>query len=90
VIFYIEKRGANMNFTELLQTFGFPVACVACLGFYIAKVQAEQRADSKEREEKLLTQLGEMSATNKMLLETNAILARDINTKLDQIVQNIK
>lgn len=79
-----------MNFTELLQTFGFPVAYVACLGFYIAKVQAEQRADSKEREEKLLTQLGEMSATNKMLLETNAILARDINTKLDQIVQNIK
>ena len=79
-----------MNFTELLQTFGFPVACVACLGFYIAKVQAEQRADSKEREEKLLTQLGEMSATNKMLLETNAILARDINTKLDQIVKNIK
>ena len=79
-----------MNFTELLQTFGFPVACVACLGFYIAKVQAEQRADSKEREEKLLTQLGEMSDTNKMLLETNAILARDINTKLDQIVQNIK
>ena len=79
-----------MNFTELLQTFGFPVACVACLGFYVAKVQAEQRADSKEREEKLLTQLGEMSATNKTLLETNAILARDINTKLDQIVQNIK
>lgn len=79
-----------MNFTELLQTFGFPVSCVACLGFYIAKVQAEQRADSKEREEKLLTQLGEMSATNKMLLETNAILVRDINTKLDQIVQNIK
>ena len=56
MIFYIEKRGDNMNFTELLQTFGFPVACVACLGFYIAKVQAEQRADSKEREEKLLTQ----------------------------------
>lgn len=79
-----------MNFTEVLQTFGFPVACVACLGFYIAKVQAEQRADSKEREEKLLTQLGEMSATNKMLLETNAILARDINAKLDQIVNNIK
>ena len=46
--------------------------------------------EQKEREEKLLTQLGEMSATNKMLLETNAILARDINTKLDQIVQNIK
>lgn len=79
-----------MTFVEMFQTFGFPVACVACLGFYIAKVQAEQRDDSKEREEKLLIQLGEMSATNKMLLETNAVLARDINAKLDKIVKNIK
>ena len=88
--FLYQERGDTVNFTEMFQTFGFPVACVACLGFYIAKVQAEQRADSKEREEKLLTQLGEMSATNKMLLETNAVLAKDINTKLDQIVKNIK
>lgn len=79
-----------MTFIELLQNFGFPVACVVCLGFYVAKVQSESRADSKEREEKLLNQLGEMSATNKMLLETNAVLAKDINAKLDQIVANIK
>ena len=61
-----------------------------CLGFYIAKVQSESRADSKEREEQLLIQLGEISATNKTLLETNAVLAKDINTKLDQIAANIK
>ena len=79
-----------MTVVELLQDFGFPVACVVCLGFYVAKVQSETRVDSKEREEKLLNQLGEMSATNKMLLETNAVLAKDINTKLDQIVANIK
>ena len=79
-----------MTVIELLQNFGFPVACVVCLGFYVAKVQSETRADSKEREEKLLNQLGEMSATNKMLLETNAVLAKDINTKLDQIVANIR
>lgn len=80
----------NINFLDVFQNFGFPVACVACLGFYVAKVQSESRADSKEREEKLLAQLGEMSATNKMLLETNAVLAKDINNKLDQIVANIK
>jgi len=79
-----------MTFLEILQSFGFPVACVIVLGAYVAKVQNESRADSKEREEKLLVQLGEMSATNKMLLETNAVLAKDINTKLDQIVANIK
>ena len=66
------------------------MACVTCLGFYIAKVQSESRADSKEREERLLKQLGEMSAINKTLLETYAVLAKDINTKLDQIVANIK
>lgn len=79
-----------INFLDVIQNFGFPVACVACLGFYIAKVQSESRADSKEREERLLIQLGEMSATNKTLLETNAVLAKDINTKLDQIAANIK
>lgn len=66
------------------------MACVTCLGFYVAKVQNESRIDSKEREERLLMQLGEMSATNKTLLETNAVLAKDINTKLDQIAANIK
>lgn len=79
-----------MNGIDLIQTFGFPVACVICLGFYIAKVQSDSRADSKEREDRLLVQLGEMSATNKMLLETNAVLAKDINTKLEQIIANTK
>ena len=79
-----------MNFIDLLQTFGFPVACVVVLGFYIAKVQNESRADSKEREEKLLLQLGEMSATNRTLLETNAVLAKEINAKLDRLVESIK
>lgn len=80
----------SISFLEVLQNFGFPVACVVCLGFYIAKVQNESRMDSKEREERLLTQLGEMSATNKTLLETNAVLAKDINNKLDQIAANIR
>ena len=79
-----------MNFIDLLQTFGFPVACVVVLGFYIAKVQNESRTDSKEREEKLLLQLGEMSATNRTLLETNAVLAKEINAKLDRLVEGIK
>lgn len=90
-----------MNYIEVLQSFGFPIACVVALGVYIAKVQKENREDSekreatyrqdtKEREERLLTQLGEMSATNRMLLETNAVLAKDINAKLDKLVEEIK
>ena len=79
-----------MNFIELLQSVGFPIACVAVLGCYVAKVQNENRTDTKEREERLLSHLEELSQTNKALLETNAVLAKDINTKLDQIVANIK
>lgn len=77
-----------MSGIELIQQFGFPVSCVICLGIYLAKIQNETRQDSKEREDKLLTQLGEMSATNRMLLETNAVLAKDINTKLDRLISN--
>ena len=79
-----------MNFIELLQNVGFPIACVAVLGCYVAKVQNEKPVDTKEREERLLSHLEELSQTNKALLETNAVLAKDINTKLDQIVANIK
>ncbi len=79
-----------MNFIELLQNVGFPIACVAVLGCYVAKVQNENRQDTKEREDRLLGHLEELSQTNKALLETNAVLAKDINTKLDQIVANIK
>lgn len=79
-----------MNYLELLQTVGFPIACVAVLGYYVAKVQNENRNDSKYREERLLGHLEELSRTNRALLETNAVLAKDINTKLDQIVANIK
>lgn len=79
-----------MDFIELLQNIGFPMACVAVLGVYVAKVQNENRQDTKEREERLLGHLEELSETNRALLETNAVLAKDINTKLDQIVANIK
>ena len=90
-----------MNYIDILQGFGFPIACVIALGTYIAKVQKENREDNerrenlyrqdaKDREERLLTQLGEMSATNKMLLETNAVLAKDINSKLDKLIEDIK
>ena len=75
-----------MNFIEVFQNFGFPVACVISLGLYIAKVQNESRADSKEREERLLGQLSEMSNTNKLLLETNTILAKDVEVKLDKVL----
>ena len=51
------------------------------------KREETYRQDTKDREEKLMSQLGEMSATNKILLETNAVLAREINTKLDQIIK---
>lgn len=83
---------------SLFQDFAFPVALVIILGGYIAhtqKINREDllkreeiyRVDNKEREAKLMAQLGEMSATNKILLETNAVLAREINSKLDRLIQ---
>lgn len=75
-----------MDFIEMFQNFGFPVACVISLGLYIAKVQNESRADSKEREDKLLGQLSEMSSTNKLLLDTNTILAKDVECKLEKVL----
>ncbi len=71
---------------EIMQQFGFPVACVVSLGVYIARVQAEQRMDSKAREERLYEGLEDLSKTNKVLLETNTVMVKDINRKLDQLM----
>lgn len=84
---------------SIFQDFAFPVSLVLVLGAYIAhtlKVNREDllrreeqnRADTQRREDKLMGQIGEVVTTNKILLETNAVLAREINVKLDSLLNH--
>ena len=76
-------------FLDILNNFGFPVACVVALAYFgwklIDRVMTEQQA----REEKLYDELSQCREVNKQALETIAKYA----TKLDTIqtdVQDIK
>lgn len=82
---------------SIFQDFAFPVALVLVLGVYIAQTQKtnredilrreeQNREDTQRREDKLMGQIGEVVATNRVLLETNAVLAREINVKLDNLL----
>lgn len=60
-----------MDITEIVQTLGFPIACVIACGYFIYKMYVDSTDRNKEREEKLYTTLGQVNSTNKSISETN-------------------
>ena len=73
----------------MITTLGFPVACCLALGAYV-KMQNEQiRQDNKEDKELLLTELQYSREVNSKLLASNEILAKEISTKLDEILVKV-
>lgn len=78
-----------MDITTLIGNFGFPIAvCIAC-GLFINNMVKTNRDDNIGRENKLMEQLGEISATNKLLVETNAEIANKLDIKIDAIDRKI-
>ena len=74
---------------QMITTLGFPVACCLALGAYV-KMQNEQiRQDNKEDKELLLTELQYSREVNSKLLASNEILAKEISTKLDEILVKV-
>lgn len=82
---------------ELISTFGFPIACVIVLGFFVYKIYndtknenketiVEIQTKSKEREDKLYSFLEDTAAINAKFAE---IIAR-YETKLDEIKTDVK
>ena len=74
---------------QMITTLGFPMACCLALGAYV-KMQNEQiRQDNKEDKELLLTELQYSREVNSKLLASNEILAKEISTKLDHILEKV-
>lgn len=71
--------------TQLINSMGFPIACCVGLGWFIYTNNKNNREDNIRRETKLMEQMGEISATNKLLVETNAEIANKLDIKLDTI-----
>lgn len=92
-----------MDWLNVIQTLGFPIACVIACGVFIYKLVTRDKDENKEREiryqemlEKNTTQLSKISDTisesnevNKQLSETNRVLVEKMEDKLTDIDSNV-
>ena len=65
----------------LIQTLGFPIACVIALGFFVYKIYLTEKEEGHAREERLYAQLDKFSDS---LTNFNATLIK-IDTRLSII-----
>ena len=74
---------------QMITSLGFPIACCLALAFYV-KFQNEQiREDNKEDKEMWKQELQYSREVNAKLLASNEVLAKEISTKLDYLLERI-
>lgn len=91
------------NVLQIIQTLGFPIACVVACGFFIYKLVNRDKDEAKEREDRLIAAnektslalskvadtIEETNALNKELSETNRLLVERVDGDLSNINTNI-
>lgn len=65
---------------QAISAFGFPVACVIFLAWFIWKIWNNQQDQNQNREEKLYQYLGKANALNEQLTKTNSEFVDVLNT----------
>ena len=93
-----------MDFINLIQNVGFPIACCAALGYYLSnkdKLDREERKLDKEadraREDKILETNAKLLATNEQLADAFQVTATELKTdinrtenKVDKILEKVR
>ena len=74
---------------QMITSLGFPIACCLGLAYYV-KYQNEQiLQDNKEDKEMWMNELQYSREVNAKLLASNEVLAKEISTKLDYLLERI-
>ena len=74
---------------QMITSLGFPIACCLGLAYYV-KYQNEQIIqDNKEDKEMWMNELQYSREVNAKLLASNEVLAKEISTKLDYLLERI-
>lgn len=80
-----------MDFIDLIQNVGFPIACCAALGYYLNnkdKLDREERQKDKEadraREDKILETNSKLLATNEQLADAFQVTATELRADLNR------
>ena len=74
---------------QLIAGLGFPIACCLALGAYVKMQNDQIREDNKEDKEMWLNELSYSREVNSKLLASNEVLAKEISTKLDYLLERI-
>lgn len=92
-----------MNYVEIIQTLGFPIACVVACGFALYRVVVRDKDESSKREERLINNSKEASSAllkiantieesnklNRELSETNRTLVDRVDSSLNALNSNV-
>lgn len=92
-----------MDFTTLVQSVGFPIACCVALGLYLNNKDKADREERKEdkiadraREDKIIETNKELLVTNKQLAQSVEIITKDMKEdinrtelKVDKILEKV-
>ena len=74
---------------QIIASLGFPIACCLGLAYYV-KYQNEQiLQDNKEDKEMWKEELQYSREVNAKLLASNELLAKEISSKLDHILERV-
>ena len=74
---------------QIIASLGFPIACCLALGAYVKMQNEHIREDNKADKEMWKQELQYSREVNAKLLASNEVLAKEISTKLDYLLERI-
>ncbi len=74
---------------EMIASLGFPIACCLGLAYYVKYQNEQMIADNKEDKEMWKQELQYSREVNSKLLASNEVLAKEISTKLDYLLEKV-
>ena len=74
---------------QMITSLGFPVACCLGLAYYVKYQNELMIKDNMEDKEMWREELQYSREVNSKLLASNELLAKEISTKLDQLLEKV-
>ena len=74
---------------QMITSLGFPIACCLGLAYYVKYQNELMLQDSREDKEMWKQELQYSREVNAKLLASNEVLAKEISTKLDHILEKV-
>ena len=74
---------------QMITSLGFPISCCLGLAYYVKYQNEQMIADNREDKEMWKQELQYSREVNAKLLASNEILAKEISSKLDELLEKV-